>query len=166
MNLLISVDMEGISGVVLPRHTRASDNEYQRFRRLMTLDANAAIEGAMAGGAQRILVNDSHGNMANIVIEELHPAAELISGQPKPFGMMQGLSADIDMVFLVGYHAASGTRSAILEHTWTGHIVDAQLNGRSVGETGLSAAIAGAFGAPVVLVLQRYFSRHEIFLQL
>jgi len=90
--------------------------------------------------------------MTNILIEELNPAAELISGKPKPFDMMQGIGNDIDAVFLIGYHAASGARAATLEHTWTGRLIEVCLNDEPVGEMGLSAAVAGAFGAPVVLV--------------
>jgi D-amino peptidase len=152
MNVLISVDMEGISGVVTGDHTSSSHKEYERFRKLMTAEANAAIEGALAGGADRIVVNDSHGGMANILIEELNPAAELISGSPKPFGMMQGIGPEVDVVFFVGYHAASGTGAAVLEHTWNSHVVELRLNGRAVGEAGLNAALAGAYNAPVILV--------------
>jgi D-amino peptidase len=152
MNVLISVDMEGISGVVTSDHTSSSHKEYERFRKLMTAEANAAIEGALAGGVDQIVVNDSHGGMANVLIEELNPAAELISGSPKPFGMMQGIGPDVDAVFFVGYHAASGTGTAVLEHTWSGHAVKVCLNGQVVGETGLNAALAGAYDAPVVLV--------------
>ena len=152
MNVLISVDMEGISGVVIGDHVSSGHREYERFRRLMTAEANAAIEGALVGGADQIIVNDSHGSMTNILIEQLNPAAELISGRSKPFGMMQGIGPDVDAVFLVGYHAASGTGEAIMEHTWSGHVIDVRLNGQAVGETGLNAAVAGHYGAPVVLV--------------
>ncbi len=152
MNLLISVDMEGISGVVMGDHTSSSHKEYERFRKLMTAEANAAIEGALAGGAHQIVVNDSHGGMANILIEELNPIVELISGSPKPFGMMQGIGPEVDAVFLVGYHAASGTGTAVLEHTWNSHVVELRLNGQVVGEAGLNAALAGAYDAPVILV--------------
>ena len=153
MNVLISVDMEGISGVVSSDHVTSSHKEYDRFRKLMTAEANAAIEGALAGGAIQVVVNDSHGGMANLLIEELNPAAELISGSPKLFGMMQGISPDVEAVFLVGYHAAAGTGAAVLAHTWNSRTVaEVRLSGRMVGETGLNAALAGAYGAPVVLV--------------
>ncbi len=152
MNVLISVDMEGVAGVVIEDHTISIHKEYERFRRLMTAEANAVIAGVLASGAATVVVNDSHGGMTNILIEELNPAAELISGRPKPFGMMEGIGSDIDRVCFVGYHAASGTGSAVLEHTWTGRIVELSLNDRAVGETGVNAALAGAYGAPVVLV--------------
>ena len=150
---MISADMEGISGVVLPDHTSASHREHVRFRKLMTAEVNAAIEGALAGGAHHIVVNDSHGSMTNVLIEELNPAAELISGSHKPFAMMQGIDAGMDAVFFVGYHARSGSGAAVLEHTWTPNSVfDLFLNGQVVGEIGLNAALAGAHGVPVVLV--------------
>jgi D-amino peptidase len=152
VHVLISVDLEGISGVVSPDHTRPGHAEYQRFRRLMTAEANAAVAGAIEGGATTVVVNDSHAGMDNILIEELDPAARLISGSPKPFGMMQGIGPGVDAVFLVGYHARSGTAAAVHEHTWSGTVVDVQLNGAGVGELGLNAALAGGFGAPVVLV--------------
>jgi len=153
MKVLISVDMEGITGVVAMAHVLADKREYQRFRKLMTAETNAAIEGALAGGATQIVVNDSHGGMVNLLIEELNPAVELISGSPKPLGMMEGMDADVDMVFFVGYHAASGTGAAVMEHTWSGRVVgEVALNGQVVGEVGFNAALAGAFGTPVVLV--------------
>jgi D-amino peptidase len=153
MKVLISVDMEGVSGVVKSDHVDSKHKEYERFRRLMTAEANAAIEGALAGGANQIVVNDSHGGMTNVLIEDLNPVAELISGSVKPLGMMQGLDADVSVVFLVGYHARAGTGAAVLAHTWSGRVVaDVSLNGSMVGETGINAALAGEFGAPIVLV--------------
>jgi D-amino peptidase len=152
MKLLISADMEGISGVVSWDHTSPQHQEYDRFRKLMTADVNAAIEGALAGGADQIIVNDSHGPMTNILIEELNPAAELISGSPKPFSMMQGIGSDVDAVYFVGYHACAGTAAAVLAHTWSGAIDSVHLNGQLVGETGLNAALAGMHRVPVVLV--------------
>lgn len=152
MHVLISVDMEGISGVVAVDHVRSEHQEYERFRKLMTAEANAAIEGALEGGATRIVVNDSHAGMTNLLIENLHPRAELISGSPKPLEMMQGIGPDVDALFLIGYHGASGTAGAIMEHTWSRRVLEAQLNGRRVGEVGLNAALAGSFGVPVVLV--------------
>lgn len=152
MNVLISADMEGIAGVVVPAHTSATHPEYQRFRRLMTAEVNAAIEGALAGGAERVVVNDSHAMQTNLLIEELNPAAELISGVPKPHAMLQGIDPSVDAVFLVGYHACAGTQGGILAHTFTGVVAELYLNDQLVGETGLNAAMAGAFGARVVLV--------------
>lgn len=152
MKILISADMEGITGVVSQSHIDPSQAEYQRFRRLMTGDVNAAVEGALTAGATDIVVNDAHANMDNILIEELHPAARLISGSPKPLSMMQGIGPDVTAVFLVGYHARAGSEPAIHDHTWSGYIYSVMLNGRLIGEIGLNAALAGHFGVPVALV--------------
>ncbi len=150
--VFISADMEGISGVVDNLFTTPGESDYPRARQLMTEDCNAAIEGALQGGATRILVNDSHGPMRNILIEHLDPAATLISGSPKPLSMMTGIDQAWDMAFFVGYHARAGTPDAILDHTWSGIIYEVFLNGREVGEIGLNAALAGSLGVPVTLV--------------
>jgi D-amino peptidase len=118
----------------------------------MTAEVNAAVEGALAGGATLVVVNDAHGPMTNILIEELHPDAQLITGSPKPLSMMQGIEEGFDCAFLVGYHARVGTANAILDHTWTGIVMEVQLNGRPFGELGLNAGLAGACGVPVTLV--------------
>src|SRR6266513_280779 len=156
MRVYISVDMEGIAGVVHESQTDpttpAFAAEYGRFRRLMTAEANAAVEGALAAGATRVLVNDSHWFMRNLLAEELHQAAELVSGDPKPRSMVQGIDAGFDAALFIGYHARAGTRNAILDHTYADRIHDVRLNGKSVGELGLNAGVAGVHGVPIALV--------------
>jgi len=153
MKVYISCDMEGISGVVAGKQTEMNNEEYKRGQKLMTRELNAAIEGALAAGASEVLVNDSHGSMRNILIEELNPAAQLISGSPKPLSMMQGIEGSLfDAAFFIGYHAQAGTAYSVLDHTYSGIVYQVSLNGRPMGETGLNAALAGYFGVPVVLV--------------
>jgi D-amino peptidase len=156
MRVYISIDMEGIAGVVHESQTDpttpAFAAEYGRFRRLMTAEANAAVEGALAAGATRVLVNDSHWFMRNLLAEELHQAAELVSGDPKPRSMVQGIEDGFDAALFIGYHARAGTRNAILDHTYADRIHEVRLNGKPVGELGLNAALAGVHGVPVVLV--------------
>jgi D-amino peptidase len=156
MNVYISVDMEGVAGVAHEDQTDpvnpAHAVEYNRFRRLMTDEANAAIQGAASAGATRILVNDSHWLMRNLLAEELHESAELISSGPKRLSMMEGVDAGFDAAFCIGYHAMAGTRHATIDHTYTDRIHGVKLNGRLVGELGLNAAVAGCFGVPVALV--------------
>lgn len=156
MRVYLSVDMEGIAGVVHEDQTNPTDPrcaaEYGRFRRLMTLETNAAVEGALAGGASRVLVNDSHWSMRNLIAEELHPAAELLSGGPKTWSMMEGIELGWDLAAFIGYHAKAGTQNAVLDHTYSDRILDVRLNGRSVGELGINAALAGSFGVPVALI--------------
>ncbi|HLG16036.1 MAG TPA: M55 family metallopeptidase [Blastocatellia bacterium] len=152
LKVFISVDMEGVSGVVSSDQTGAGGADYNRFRRLMTEETNAAIDGALAAGATEIVVNDSHGSMRNIEIEQLHPPAELISSNVKPMGMMQGIDSTFDAVIFIGYHAKAGSPVGVLAHTGTGTIADVRVNGRSVGESGINTYAAGAVGVPVVMV--------------
>ena len=156
MRVYISVDMEGVAGVVHEDQTNPTDPrcapEYARFRKLMTAEANAAVQGALDAGATRVLVNDSHWDMRNLLAEELNEGAELVSGGPKQRSMMEGIDAGFDAALFIAYHARAGTRNAILDHTYADRILDARLNGRSVGELGLNAALAGTYDVPVVLV--------------
>ncbi|MDI7274470.1 MAG: M55 family metallopeptidase [Anaerolineae bacterium] len=152
MRVYISADLEGISGVVDGVQTNDAEKEFERARRLMTGEVNAAIAGAFAGGASEVLVNDAHGSMRNILIEELDARAELVTGSPKPCSMLEGLDEGCGVAFLVGYHAQAGSRLGILNHTYSGRVFQVKLCGRSMGETGLNAAVAGAYGVPVGLV--------------
>jgi D-amino peptidase len=156
MRVYISIDMEGVAGVVHEDQTDPTDprhaGEYNRFRRLMTSEANAAIEGALAAGATRVLVNDSHWLMRNLLAEELHPAAELLSGGPKLRSMVEGVELGFDAAMFVGYHARAGARHAVIDHTYAGTVHEVRLNGRPAGELAINAALAGCYGVPVALV--------------
>ena len=153
MKILIAADMEGVTGVVNWDQVTSTHPEYARFRRLMTEDVNAAIGGALAAGATDIVVTDGHANGYNILIEELNPRARLNSGNGSPLGMVQGIDASIDGVFLVGYHACAGSKNAILDHTWSSATVGGVwLNDMLVGESGLNAAVCGHFGVPVLMI--------------
>src|ERR1041384_8458055 len=118
----------------------------------MTTEANAAVEGALAAGAPRGLRNGRPWFMRNLLAEEVHPAAELVSGDPKPRSMVQDIDGGFDAALFIGYHARAGTRNAILDHTYADRIQDVRLNGKPVGELGLNAALAGVHGVPVALV--------------
>ena len=119
----------------------------------MTLEANAAVEGAFQGGASSVVVNDSHGDMYNLLPEELDPRAELLTGTPKPWSMMQGFGSDFGAALFIGYHASAGTEAAVLDHTYSGRLLyEVRLNGEAVGEAELNAALAGTYGVPVGLV--------------
>ncbi len=163
MKVLISADMEGTCGVSswihvdAPEETGAgqpsNQGEYERARLRMTQEVNAAIEGAFAGGATEVIVNDSHDGQRNLLGDELHRDAMYISGSDKLLGMMQGVDRDgIAAVFYTGYHAKAGTPKAPLAHTWSTWLQDVRFDGASTGEFGINAAIAGHFGVPVVFV--------------
>jgi len=152
MKIYISCDMEGISGVVHWDDTgREGQEDYQRFRKLMTLEANAAVEGALLGGATEVVVNDSHGGMRNIMLEDFHKEARLITGSTKFMSMMEGLDASYNAAIFIGYHARAGARG-VLSHTYTGQVLEYRVNGEIMGETGMNAMVAGAFGVPVIFL--------------
>jgi D-amino peptidase len=148
----ISVDMEGISGISGDDQTSPTGREYDRSRKLMAEDANAAIRGALSAGAAEIVVNDSHGGQRNIRPEDLHPSARLISHSFKRYGMMEGLDDSFDAAIFVGYHAKAGSPGGLFPHTGSGVVRDLRINGKSVGEGGMNAVLAGWYGVPVVVV--------------
>jgi D-amino peptidase len=148
----ISVDMEGISGVNGDDQTGPGGAEYGRARKLMAEDANAAIRGAFEGGATDVLVNDSHGGQRNLLPEDLDPRARLISHSFKRYGMMEGLDETFDAIIFVGYHAKADAPRGVFAHTGSGVVRDLQINGTSVGEGGMNAALAAWYGVPVVAV--------------
>jgi len=152
MKIFISVDMEGITGVVHSDQVLPEKEEYKQARELMVGDVNATIEGALEAGAEEIVVNDSHYVMTNIVLSQLHPQAHLISGDDKPLCMMQGVEG-CNAALFIGYHAKIGTIHAVLDHTYFSSIVNrVSLNGMEVGELEINAAVAGHFNVPVVFV--------------
>jgi D-amino peptidase len=150
--VFISVDMEGISGISGADQLAATGAEYNRSRKLMADDANAAIRGARAGGASEIVVNDSHGSMRNLRLEDLEPGARLISHSFKRSGMMEGLDDSFDAAIFIGYHAQAGSPNGLFAHTGSGVVADVRVNGRSLGEGGLNTLVAAWYGVPIVLV--------------
>lgn len=161
MKVLISADMEGTCGVtswvqVTPPEYGGEPTatvEYERARLRLTREVNAAVEGALAGGADEVIVNESHDGMRNLLPEELHPRIRFITGNDKPLGMVQGIQEEgIGALFYTGYHAKAGTPNAPLAHTWTGYVNDVRIDGRSTGEFGINALVAGHFDVPVMLV--------------
>src|SRR5207237_277560 len=112
VKVYISADIEGVAGIVEAKQGNIDGGgaEYEAGRRLMTAEVNAAVEGALAAGATEIVVNDSHGQMRNLVAAELHPKAKLIQGRFKPLFMAEGLDATFAACLLLGYHGGPGSR--------------------------------------------------------
>ena len=151
--MLISVDMEGISGVVHPTETNPSGYDYERGRALMTAEANAVVAGVLDAEPDAVVwVADAHGPFRNVLPEQLDRRARLVRGKPRPLGMLGGLDEHTDALMLIGYHARAGGGPAVLSHTMNGEILDVRVAGRSLGEIGLNAAMAGHLGVPVVLL--------------
>lgn len=162
MKILISADMDGTCGAihfnqVLPPEFGSYLNlqpspDYEWARRLLTQEVNAAVEGAFEGGADEVLVNEAHAFMRNIIPELLDRRAMLINGSDKPLMMMQGVDLGIDGVICTGYHARANTPGAVMCHTYTFSIQEVRLNGVSVGEGGLNAAVAGHYNVPFLMI--------------
>ena len=148
----ISADMEGITGIVDSSQVSPTGRDYALGRSLMTAEVNAAIAAAFDAGAAEVVVNDSHGPQTNLQPDQLDPRASLITGAPKPFGMMQGLDATFAAVIFIGYHPQASTVDGVLDHTFSGNLKSVRLNGKEVGEYGLNAALAGHYGVPVVFI--------------
>lgn len=153
MRVYVTVDIEGIAGVVHGEEGSKGNPEYERARRLMTQEANAVIGGIFdADPEAQVSVIDVHGPYRNMIPEDLDERATFNRGKPKVFGMMDGVDRGYDLAMFVGVHGKAGADPAALSHTFTGTILDVIVNGRSMGEMGLNAAVAGEHGVPVVLV--------------
>jgi D-amino peptidase len=152
MKVHISADMEGIAVLAHDDQTDQKGFDYGRMREIMTAEVEAAIRGAKDGGADEVLVCDAHDTGRNLLVEKMDEDFEVIQGAPYELGMMAGISESFDASFQVGYHSMRHTHAGTLGHTYTYSIAELKLNGVTVGETGLSAAIAGHFGVPLVFV--------------
>ena len=151
--LFISVDMEGLAGVVTGEQLGPTGFEYQRFRQFMTDELLACIEAARAAGAGEILVADSHGNGQNLLIEQLPDDIQVIRSWPRALGMVHGIDSSFDGVIFLGYHASTANLRGVRAHTMSSaNITGVKLNGVEVSEAGFNAAIAGHFGVPVIMI--------------
>jgi len=152
LKVFISVDMEGISGLINWDETSQGGPDYPMFRKFMTEEANAAIAGALEAGATEIVVRDAHDSARNILPDLLRPEARLIREWNGPLSMMEGLDKTFDAVVFIGNHARAGTPNAVLKHTMSLSLFDVILNGVRLPEAAWNAAIAGYFDVPVVFL--------------
>jgi D-amino peptidase len=151
--LFISVDMEGITGIIQPAQLGPAGFEYGQAREWMTGEVNAAITAARAEGVKEFVVCDSHGNAQNLLIDKLPDDVRVVRGFPRPLEMMQGIDASFDGVVFIGYHASEWNVDAVRSHTISsGRLLGIKLNGAGVMEAVFNAAIAGHFGVPVLFV--------------
>lgn len=149
MTYLLSVDIEGISGIVSGNQGAMDSKEYERGRTLMTKEANAAAKGAFDAGEDLVYITDGHGKMRNIKIEELDERVELLSGRPKLLSQMQGLDEDIEGVAFIGYHSSAHSRGT-LSHTYSGAVVDkVETGGREANEFIMNSYLAAQYDVPV-----------------
>jgi D-amino peptidase len=153
VKVFISFDMEGVAGIVDWSQCRPPGQAYEEGRELLLGEVNAAIDGAIAGGATEIVCNDAHGAMNNLNPAQLHGRATYIAGRHKPLYMMEGMDSLVDAVFFVGYHGSISGDSSVLSHTYNPSVVSrAKLDGAECGESGINGLVALGCGAPVVLI--------------
>jgi D-amino peptidase len=152
MKVFLSTDMEGTAGVVDWEQCAGNEPPAAAGRRLLLAEVNAAIQGAIEGGATEVVVNDSHSKMRNLPPDELAANASYISGSHKPLYMMQGLDASFGACLFVSYHGSVGAPAG-LSHTYNPRaVVEARLDGTVTGEAGINALVAAHYGVPVVLI--------------
>jgi D-amino peptidase len=152
MQILVSADMEGATGVTWSADVVPGTEQWQRFRRMFTGDVNACAAGLFDGGAEGVLVNEAHSSQRNLLLEDLDERCRMLTGRHKPLSMMQGIGGGVDGVVFLGYHAGAGARG-VLAHTYLENsITGVWLDGRPAGEGGLNAALAAEYGVPVLLV--------------
>lgn len=152
MNIYISCDAEGVAGIADWEQCVPGEKDYKLGRELMVGEVNSAIEGAISAGAKKIVVNDSHATMLNLIPEKLHPSALLLQGSEKPMSMVTGLDDSFDAAIFIGYHSMAGTSAGTLSHTYTSIITEVRINGKPVGEPELNAMMAGWYGVPLVFL--------------
>jgi D-amino peptidase len=153
LKIYISADMEGVVGVVTGDQLLPQGFEYNRYREFMTAEVASACEAAYQAGATEIVVSDSHGNGENLLIEKLPKNITVVRSFPRPLEMMTGIDASFDAAIFIGYHASTSNPQGVRAHTISSaRLADVKLNGVSVTEGALNAAIAGHFNVPVIMI--------------
>ena len=150
---MVRCDIEGVTGVVSYEQAEPGKPEYAFGQRMLMSDLLALLGGLVEGGADEVVIYDEHFYGRNIDLDRLPASASVICGKP-PYrpDWAGGLDATFAGAILMGYHAKAGTPGALLPHTYELETEDIRLNGVSVGEIGVEAAIAGDFGVPALLV--------------
>ena len=153
LKVLISVDMEGLTGAVTADQLGPSGFEYQRFREFMTAEAMAAVDAAKEAGATEVLVVDAHGNGQNLLIDRFPPDVRIVRSWPRPLSMMHGIDSSFTAAVFIAYHSATTNPAGVRAHTISSATFAAiRINGLAMAESGINAAIAGHFGVPVVAI--------------
>lgn len=151
LKIYVSVDMEGVAGVVTADQLGPGGFEYERFRHFMTNETLAAVHSAKDAGATEMVVSDSHGNGENLLVDEFPKDVRIVRSWPRHGGMMAGLDATFDAVLFLGYHASTTNMQGVRAHTFSSaHLTRVSLNGNAVTEGEFNAAYAGAMGVPVI----------------
>jgi D-amino peptidase len=150
--ILIVTDLEGAGGVNDPdEQLLPGQRRYPEARHILTGEVNAAVEGALLGGAAEVVIWDGHDGSRTLSIDEIHPAALLIQGKPTPANYYLSDKLYQGIIF-IGQHAMAGSKNAVLPHSQSFNVKRIAINGKDVGEIGQVAAIGGHFGIPVIML--------------
>lgn len=154
MRFYISADIEGMPGIVSRGALMPGGFEYERACEWMTDAVLVACETLREVGADEVVVSDSHGNGQNIRYERMPDYVSLVRSWPRPLGMMQGVEVGAyDGALLIGYHAGATRVGGTLSHTMSGEFFhEVRLNDQVLSEAGISAALGGHYGVPVLLI--------------
>src|SRR5215471_1660338 len=155
LKVYISADMEGITGVASVDQLGPASFEYAQARQWMTGDVLAAIQGAREAGATEFVVSDSHGNGESLLIDKFPSDVpiRIVRSFPRPLGMMEGIDSSFAAVIFIGYHASTSSTTGVRAHTMSSALLTRiALNGVSMSEAGINAAIAAQYGVPVVML--------------
>lgn len=150
---LISVDIEGITGVSGPSFARLDGIHYTIAMKYLLNDVNAVVQGIISADQNAtIIVRDAHGLGINMNMEGLHPKARLIQGWGDEMNMLESIDESYKGVFLVGYHAGGNNNKAVLAHTMSSLIHSVKINGELYNETGIAAICAGYYNVPIAFI--------------
>jgi D-amino peptidase len=155
LKVYISADMEGITGVASAEQLGPTGFEYNQARQWMTAEVIAAIQGAREAGATEFVISDSHGNGQSLLIDRLPTDVPItvVRAFPRPLGMMEGIDSSFGAVIFIGYHASTSSLAGVRAHTMSSALLTRiAINGTSMSEAGVNAAIAAQFGVPVVMI--------------
>ena len=153
MKIYIIIDIEGVSGVVSPdRQAEPGSYGYEEARESLMSDLNAAVEGALEGGASEVLIYDLHYYGLNVIMDKLNPKAKIIMGNPHVVPLEMGLNDSFKGMLMIGFHAMAEAEEALLPHTYSHDMKALRLNGVLMGEIGMEVAIAGTYGVPLIMI--------------
>ena len=152
--VFISVDIEGINGIVNWDETEPQYARYAEFKEELQREVNAACHGAIKAGATEILIKDAHDTARNLNITDLPECAKLLRGWEGGISsMMAGLDKTFDAVMYVGYHSPSRSDGNSLSHTMnTSRIHHVKINGEIASEFYINSLYASYLGVPIAFL--------------
>lgn len=153
--VFISVDIEGMEGVVSQLQTNRKNSDFNIARKRLAKDVNAAVEACLDFGVEEIVVCDSHADMENIIIEDLHPEAKLISGAIRSSLQMEAFNESYDALIIFGHAGGGVTFNGVIDHTYNGgKIYNIRMNDQTINtEALLNAVVAGHYNVPLIAII-------------